>query len=141
MDASTGASVLAEVRSWLNTPYEHKGRVKGVGVDCGGLLYEVYGKILNSQLKPFPTDYAPDWTLHQGEELYLNFIDEYVKPSQTPVIGCPVLFKVGRCYGHAGIVTDRGVIHAWGRTAHGSVQEKSWAFFRRWPRRYFDMVT
>ena len=28
-------------RSWLNTPYHHAGRIKGVGVDCGTLLSEV----------------------------------------------------------------------------------------------------
>ncbi|WP_316150423.1 NlpC/P60 family protein [Cupriavidus sp. BIC8F] len=32
------AEFVAEVRTWLGTPYHHQGRLKGVGVDCGGLL-------------------------------------------------------------------------------------------------------
>lgn len=33
---------VAEAITWLGTPYHHQGRVKGVGVDCGTLLCEVY---------------------------------------------------------------------------------------------------
>lgn len=35
------AAVIREARSWIGTPYHHQGRVKGVGVDCGGLIIEV----------------------------------------------------------------------------------------------------
>lgn len=33
----TGAQIVAEARTWLDTPYVHQGRVKGVGVDCIGV--------------------------------------------------------------------------------------------------------
>lgn len=38
-DASTTlrASIVFEARTWLDTPFHHQGRVKGVGVDCAGL--------------------------------------------------------------------------------------------------------
>ena len=29
---------ITEVRSWIDTPFKHAGRVKGVGVDCVGIL-------------------------------------------------------------------------------------------------------
>ena len=32
------AAVVAEARRWLGTRYRHQGRVRGVGVDCLGLL-------------------------------------------------------------------------------------------------------
>jgi cell wall-associated NlpC family hydrolase len=33
-----GSAIVAEARSWIGTPYLHDGRLKGVGVDCAGLL-------------------------------------------------------------------------------------------------------
>ncbi len=32
------ADIVQEARGWLGTPYHHQARVKGVGVDCGGLV-------------------------------------------------------------------------------------------------------
>lgn len=37
----TRAEVVSEARSWLGTPYQHQARVKGIGVDCAGLLIGV----------------------------------------------------------------------------------------------------
>jgi cell wall-associated NlpC family hydrolase len=133
---------LAEARSFLGTPYHHKGRVKGVGVDCGGLLYEVYSKFF--PLKPYPAQYAMDWALHRGDELYLDWIAEYVEPASSPVPGGLVVFRLGRCFAHGGIVTDRGrVIHAWGSQQRGSVIESPMSFFvengRPRQRRYFAL--
>lgn len=34
----TRAEFVAEARSWLGTPYQHQGRLKGIGCDCIGLL-------------------------------------------------------------------------------------------------------
>jgi cell wall-associated NlpC family hydrolase len=31
-------AVIAAARGWLGTPFRHQGRVRGVGVDCGGLV-------------------------------------------------------------------------------------------------------
>lgn len=48
----TQSSIVWAARAWIDTPYAHQGRVKGVGVDCVGLLIGVakdLGKI------------APDW--------------------------------------------------------------------------------
>ena len=36
---TTREQVVAEARSWLGTPFHHQGRLKGVGVDCAGLIY------------------------------------------------------------------------------------------------------
>ena len=32
------AAVVAEARRWIGTPYQHQGRMHGVGVDCLGML-------------------------------------------------------------------------------------------------------
>lgn len=39
---SQDAKLLTIARSWLGTPFQHQGRLKGVGVDCIGLVIEVY---------------------------------------------------------------------------------------------------
>lgn len=33
--------VVLQARTWLHTPYHHQGRLKGVGVDCAGLIIGV----------------------------------------------------------------------------------------------------
>lgn len=35
---TTRASVAAEARRWLATPFSHQGRTLGIGCDCGGLV-------------------------------------------------------------------------------------------------------
>lgn len=37
----TRADVIAEARSWLDTPYVHQHRAKGAAVDCAGLVIGV----------------------------------------------------------------------------------------------------
>ncbi len=142
MDTATRTGILAEARSWIGTPYHHKGRLKGVGVDCGGLIYELFAPHL--PLRPFPSDYPQDWSLHKGDELYLDFIQDHVKEVQAPSVCGLVMFQFGRCFSHAGLVTESNtVIHAWGRTAHGRVKESPWNFFLRGQmsrsRKYFEV--
>ncbi len=50
---ATRAEIIAEARTWLGTPYHHQGRVKGVGVDCIGV---VGGTALNKGV-----DGAKEW--------------------------------------------------------------------------------
>lgn len=38
---ATRYDVVAEARTWLETPYRHQGRLKGVSVDCAGLIIGV----------------------------------------------------------------------------------------------------
>lgn len=39
---TTRAEIVAEARTWLNTPFHHQARVKGVGCDCIGLPIGTY---------------------------------------------------------------------------------------------------
>ncbi len=111
-------------------------------MDCGGLLYEVYGKFY--PIKPFPTEYAMDWALHRTDELYLNWIQEYVQETGSVSPAGIVVFRYGRCYSHGGILTEkRTVIHAWGFQQNGRVMESPLTFFNESrvfrPRRYFTV--
>lgn len=115
--------VVREAKSWLRTPYLHKARIKGVGVDCGGLVYEVYNPLLGP-FPPFPRDYNPDWGLHRTEEIYLNFLGPFVQKVFAPQPGGLALFHAGRAWSHGAIVTNsQTFIHAWGSHTSGYVKE------------------
>lgn len=123
IDPNWRAIVCATAREWKGTRYVPKARVKGVGVDCGGLLYEVYNPIFGP-FAAFPTDYPPDWALHNDEERYLDFVLPHVYEVPQVQVGGFSLFHLGLTYAHAAIMLDNGnYIHAWGRLREGSVIE------------------
>jgi cell wall-associated NlpC family hydrolase len=108
------AAVVTEARTWLRTPYHHAADVKGHGVDCAMLLVRVYCDLgLVEKFDPRP--YTKDWFLHRDEERYLGFLLARSREVRTPLEGDIVLFRVGRCFAHAGIVSrvaPLAIIHA-----------------------------
>jgi cell wall-associated NlpC family hydrolase len=75
MDAAKRAQVVQEALTWLGTPYHHHARVKGVGVDCAQLLcavYEACGCVPHID----PGNYAHDWHLHRGEEVFIGWLEK-----------------------------------------------------------------
>jgi cell wall-associated NlpC family hydrolase len=106
--------VIAEAKTWLQTPYHHMGRIKGGGTDCLMLLAEVYeaaGLIPHVEV-PF---YPPDWNLHRDAERYLEGVLRYAREiGPPPRSGDVAVFKFGRCFAHGGItVAWPRLIHAW----------------------------
>lgn len=108
--------VVKEALTWLSTPYHHQGRVKGVGVDCGMLLCEVYHAC---GLVPYidPRPYPADWHLHQMEQKYLAWVKQYCDEVQEPQPGDIVLYHFGKCVSHAGIVI------AWPQIIHAYIKQ------------------
>ena len=105
--------IVAEALSWLGTPYAHRQRLKGVGVDCAQLPFAVYracGLLGEGELDPYPAQ----GHLHRGEELY---VDEVVRLGGREVAsarpGDLLLWRYGRTFSHGGLVLEGGrVIHA-----------------------------
>jgi cell wall-associated NlpC family hydrolase len=143
MDASQRQHVLDEARTWLGTPYHHKGRSKGVGVDCGGILYEVFKDHIIGW-SDFPSFYPEDWAMHKdANERYVEFLGPFFNEVKAPKPASIVVFRYGRAFSHGTLFTERRTfIHAWGRTGHGVVMESPWEFFhdngRHRPVKYFD---
>lgn len=111
---ATRADAIREARSWKGTPYAHAQAVKRAGVDCGFLLIKVYSDL---GLIPWfdPRPYPPDWHLHRAAERYLGFVEEHAREVAAPGRGDVLLFKVGRCFSHGGIVTNLDplmIVHA-----------------------------
>ena len=101
------------------TPYHVCADIRGVGVDCGMLLVRVFVDL--GLCEPFdPRPYTPDWHMHRDEERYLGFVfdrcHEVAMPTPGPLPGDILLFRYGRCYSHAGIVTRTKpltIVHAY----------------------------
>ena len=108
------AAVVAAARAWIGTPYHHMADIKGVGVDCAMLLVRVYCDLgLVGRFDPRP--YTQDWMMHRNEERYLGFLLKRARMVETPDLGDVVLFRIGRCFAHGGIVVKAEpltIIHA-----------------------------
>ncbi len=143
----TREDVLTEVWDWLGTPYHHAARVKGAGVDCLMLLLEVYGRAgvfarmgVDAASIAIPR-YSRDIMLHRNEETYLEGIRQYAAEVTEPALGNIALWKFGRIYSHAAIITDwPAIIHAYapenmvviGNAAMGALAHRPVRFFDPW---------
>lgn len=56
----TRSLILAEARSWVGTPYQHRASLKGHGADCLGLVRGVWRALIGPEPELLPP-YAPDW--------------------------------------------------------------------------------
>jgi cell wall-associated NlpC family hydrolase len=114
-EAAQRAKVVAEARSWIGTPYHNCADVRGAGVDCGMLIVRVF--VETGLCPPFdPRPYPRDWHLHRADEKYLGFVFERAAEVTEPRSGDVIVFRVGRCYAHGGIVTvarPLTIVHAY----------------------------
>ena len=102
---ATRARVVAAARAWVGTPYLHAADIKGVGVDCAMILVRVFCDLdLVPSFDPRP--YVKDWMLHRDDERYLGFLFDRARPVPSPEPGDVIVFRIGRCFAHGGIVTS-----------------------------------
>jgi cell wall-associated NlpC family hydrolase len=136
----TRQDIVEEAKTWLRTPWMHRQRVKGCGVDCAQLLIGVFSGV--GMIKEFDTgEYPSDWMMHRSEERFQGFVRQYAKQVDKPLPGDIVLYKVGHCFAHGAIVVEWPlIIHAFLR--EGSVVygegDNGWLSTR--DRLYFSVV-
>ena len=63
----TRRAIVAEVATWIGTPYRHQASLKGVGCDCLGLVRGVWRAFLGDEPEGI-APYTPDWAEAQGAE-------------------------------------------------------------------------
>jgi len=63
------AAIVAEVRSWIGTPYRHQASLKGVASDCLGLVRGVWRAFYGAEPEPMVA-YTPDWAEASGAETF-----------------------------------------------------------------------
>ncbi|MEO8804635.1 MAG: hypothetical protein ABI433_01020 [Burkholderiaceae bacterium] len=104
------SAVVAEALTWLETPYHHHARIKGVGVDCAQILcavYEACDLVDHIELGNYP----PQWHLHHSEELYLGWLEKVgAHEVQAPALGDIAVYRFGRCFSHGSIVVGPALV-------------------------------
>lgn len=114
-EAEGRARVVAEALSWLGTPYHHRARLKGVGVDCAQLPLAVYAAA--GLIEDFDTgDYPFDWHQHRSEERFAGVVLTVARELDgidQARDGDLILWRYGRAYSHGTLMVDhRRAIHA-----------------------------
>lgn len=105
--------VIECARSCLGTPFRHQGRVKGLGLDCVGLVripvmeLEMPAYKTNNDFRQYGREPVPS----KMNDLLLNYFDEVPKNQMKP--GDILWFKIRQDPQHLGILTaDNTVVHA-----------------------------
>lgn len=105
--------VIEEAKNWLDTPYHHYAKIKGVGVDCAMFLVGVYENVGLVEQADIG-EYEQEWHLHRNEEKYLERIKQWLKPTDNPLPADICLFKFGRTVSHSAILVNYPlVIHSY----------------------------
>lgn len=121
-EAAARQKFVSEARTWLGTPFRDQADVKGGGVDCAMLL--VRAAVDSGLVAPFdPRPYPPQWHLHRSEERFLAIVSRLgTEVSRAPIPGDVIVYRVGRCFSHGGIVIEGGnVLHAYYKTGHVAI--------------------
>lgn len=105
--------IIAAARAWIDTPFRHQGRVRGVGCDCVGLVVGVAAALA------LPVQDATGYSRHpQGRALRAALDAQLVPLSGGPAPGRVLLFAIEAEACHVGIVAhtaagDLTLIHAY----------------------------
>jgi cell wall-associated NlpC family hydrolase len=100
--------ILSVARSWLNSPWIHHQRAKGLGADCVGFINGVFDE-LGLQLPPIDNYRRSP----ENDEL-LVFIRSlpFLREKESIEAGNILVFKVGLIPHHVGFSNGEGLIHA-----------------------------
>lgn len=98
------------VKIWkdLKVHYEHRGTTRN-GCDCTGLIIGALremGYLKNYKLRTYP----PDWNLHAMADNYIvEEVSKVADEIENPDIGDLVLFYIGKCVAHVGVIIENGL--------------------------------
>ena len=111
--------LVAEAKEWLGTPYHVRGRIKGVGCDCGTFLLGVAENV--GFVEPIEVPYYPeDIACHCATPKYLMKIQEYCKRVDDKILlpgDILVFWFAGSKVPHhaAYVIDDEFMIHSYTR--------------------------
>lgn len=116
----TRSDVVNKAREYLGTKYAHQGRLKGVGIDCAGLLLCV-GKEL--EIVPQDFEFVSYNRMNDGRELKRIveiFADETTDPHYADICIINVMGNPQHC----GFLSDKGMIHVLDSAVEHRIDEK-----------------
>ena len=131
--------IIAEAKSWLNTPWHHNAMVKGHGVDCAQFLIAVYSKL--GLIPAINTGfYSQEWHLRRDESKFVAWVEQFADKVAVGLPGDIAMFQFGRHPAHGAIVLDwPNIIHAYIDTkcvaitntqSHSNLHKRFYAFYR-----------
>ncbi|MCW5936716.1 MAG: C40 family peptidase [Fimbriimonadaceae bacterium] len=114
--------IVREARSWIGTPWHHCGRVKGVGVDCAGLV------LASWQAARLTVTDPGRYSMCDETELFMNVALGCARAVEEPRPGDVLLFTrrspSSPMYHHLGVWTgDGSFVHAWSTPSVNAVVE------------------
>lgn len=127
----TAVDYITAAREYLGTPFHHQGRVRGVGIDCVGLVvcscWNVGIPVHDCTTYPR----VPDGTLlqHFQDEPEFVPVDDAIEPGdlllfwiRQPGVPCHVGIRtdvgVLHTYEHVGRVVEHGLSEWWSKRIH-----------------------
>jgi len=146
------AQAVEVARSFLGTPYQLRGRIKGAGLDCGTLLAEYLIEIGRFRLEELIDlgFYSNDWFHHTTKERYLAQLmragalvaETICRGGQRPESGNLALFKAigSKRFNHGAIITawpmgiaalQKGVLEV-DLTSHWLTAQRPMDIFNPW---------
>jgi cell wall-associated NlpC family hydrolase len=106
---ATRQQIVDESRTWLGTPFVHQGRLKGVGVDCVGLVV-----CIAKDLGIYDYDFTGYRVIPNSRVMGKELQDHLTEiPISEIKMGSILWFRVRKEPQHLAIRTDTGIIHAY----------------------------
>ena len=117
-------------RTWIGTPYHHQACLKGVGVDCVGLIRGIYAEMYGKEA-PYLINYSADWGDANGNEDMLKAARTYLKPVPRSRLGAGhvvlLRWQEHRVAKHSMIMTSpTTAIHAYDRSPVAEIELHRW---------------
>jgi NlpC/P60 family putative phage cell wall peptidase len=66
-DAVSRSDIVAEARSWIDTPYRHRASLKDAGAACLGLIRGAFRTFYGAEKEPI-SPYSPNWSEETGQQ-------------------------------------------------------------------------
>ena len=103
--------IVRSARQRIGTPFKHQGRKSGVGLDCIGLVVDVFKEFNPEIINHDTTNYSRvpnNNKLKETLDFLLHPVDLYEANA-----GDIILFAYSKEPQHVGILTENSVIHAY----------------------------
>lgn len=137
------AAIVKETQEWIGTPYRGWTCLKGIGADCGQLLYGVFRNCGLVPVIALPKDYSLQASQHQASTEYVDLVSTYFReiPEAEVKPGDIVVYKLGLAYSHAAIIIrwPDYIIQAIGRHGVSGTHGTKTPIFRTRARKFFTL--
>lgn len=102
-------NIVDKAREYIGTPFRHQGRLKGVGVDCAGLIICVANELNISDF-----DYTSYGRVPNSNQLVSLMNEHMVKIKISDAkAGDVYLMAFDSDPQHLAMITDNGIIHSY----------------------------